>query len=154
MKKYTRYKKQPYKQGTYKPVNPTKYKGYGNPTYRSSWELKFFQWCDKNEKVLKWGSESVVVPYISPIDKKVHRYFIDNIVTIKEGNNIKTYLVEIKPLKQTEPPIVNNRKKKSTLIYEAYHYTVNQAKWEAARNYAKKKNLDFIILTEKELFNK
>ena len=88
------------------------------------------------------------------VDKKVHRYFIDNIVTIKEGNNIKTYLVEIKPQKQTEPPIVNNRKKKSTLIYEAYHYTVNQAKWEAARNYAKKKNLDFIILTEKELFNK
>ena len=50
--------------------------------------------------------------------------------------------------------MINNRKKKSTLIYEAYHYSVNQAKWEAARNYAKKKNLDFIILTEKELFNK
>jgi len=153
-KKYTRYKKQPYKQGHYKPVNGLKYKGKGIPEYRSSWELKFFQWCDKNPNVLKWGSESVIVPYMSPLDKKIHRYFVDNIVTIKEGSNIKTYLVEIKPSKQTLPPVTSNRKKKSTLLYEQMTYAVNQAKWEAAKKYAKSKKIDFIILTEKELFIK
>ena len=84
----------------------------------------------------------------------MHRYFVDNIVTIKEQNNIKTYLVEIKPSKQTKPPVPSNRKKKSTVIYENYTYAVNCAKWEAAEKYAKSKNLEFIILTEKELFDK
>ena len=153
-KKVARYKKTSYKQGKYKPVHSEKYKGRGNPEYRSSWELKFFQWCDKNPNVLRWGSETVVVPYISPIDRKMHRYFVDNIVTIKEQNNIKTYLVEIKPSKQTKPPVPSNRKKKSTVIYENYTYAVNCAKWEAAEKYAKSKNLEFIILTEKELFDK
>ena len=153
-KKVARYKKTAYKQGIYKPVHPEKYKGKNNPEYRSSWELKFFQWCDKNSNVLRWGSESVIVPYISPIDRKMHRYFVDNIVTIKEGNNTKTYLVEIKPSKQTKPPVSSKRKKKSTIIYENYTYAVNCAKWDAARKFAKSKNIEFIILTENELFDK
>ena len=153
MKKFNRYKKQPYKQGVYKPVNSDKYKGSGYPEYRSSWEVKFFQWCDKNTNVIKWGSETVIVPYVSPLDNKVHRYFIDSIVTIKEGNNIKTYLVEIKPSKQTQPPVKSNKKKKSTILYEQATYAINQAKWTAAQKYAKLKHIDFIILTEKELFS-
>ncbi len=154
MKKYNRYKKQPYKQGIYIPVNPKKYIGIKKPEYRSSWELKFFQWCDKNENILEWASEAVVVPYISPVDNRPHRYFVDNIVTIKEGNNTKTYLVEIKPSKQTKPPVSSKRKKKSTIIYENYTYAVNCAKWDAARKFAKSKNIEFIILTENELFDK
>ena len=153
-KKVSRFKSQSYKQGQYRPVNSKKYKGKGNPEYRSSWELKFFKWCDKNPNVLRWGSETVIVPYISPVDNKLHRYFVDNIVTIKENNIIKTYLVEIKPLKQTQPPIASKRKKKSTILYEQYTYAVNQAKWAAARKFAETKKLEFIILTEKELFNK
>ena len=97
-----RYKNSPYKQGVYKPVNRAKYIGIRSPEYRSSWELKFFQWCDKNPNVLEWGSESVVVPYKSPVDGKHHRYFVDNVVAIREGNEINRYLVEIKPLKQIE----------------------------------------------------
>ena len=154
MKKYTRYKKQPYKQGIYSPVNSEKYKGAGKPEYRSSWELKFFKWCDKNPNVLKWGSETVIVPYVSPVDNRVHRYFVDNIISLKEGNAIKTYLVEIKPSKQTKPPIPSKRKKKSTILYENYTYAVNQAKWAAAQKFAQSKNIEFIILTENELFNK
>jgi len=149
-----RHKRSPFKQGVYKPVNSQKYKGAGSPEYRSSWELKFFTWCDKNPNVLKWGSETVIVPYISPIDNKVHRYFVDNIVSIKEGNDIKTYLIEIKPSKQTKPPVPSKRKKKSTIIYENYMYAINQAKWSAAKKFAKSKNIEFIILTENQLFHK
>lgn len=150
-KKYNRYKTSPFKQGKYRPVNYQKYNGSTLPEYRSSWELKFFQWCDKNPNVLKWSSESVIVPYISPIDKRAHRYYVDNAVTLREGENIKRYLVEIKPFCQTQPPVESKRKKKSTLLYEHITYTVNQAKWEAARKIAAKRNMEFIILTENEL---
>jgi hypothetical protein len=140
-----------FKQGVYKPVHRDKYIGKSCPVYRSSWELKFFQWCDRNTNVLEWSSENVIVPYKSPVDGKYHRYFVDNAIAIKEGNIIKRYLVEIKPFKQTQPPKPSNRKKKSTILYENVTYAVNQAKWEAARKYAQRRNMDFIILTENEL---
>ena len=146
-RKYT-----PYKQGSYKPVNRQKYAGCRNPEYRSSWELKFFQWCDKNENVLEWSSESVIVPYVSPVDGKVHRYFVDGTVVLREGDKIDKYLVEIKPEKQTKPPVESKRKKKSTILYEKITYAVNQAKWAAAEKFANKKDMNFIILTEHELF--
>jgi hypothetical protein len=78
-----------YKQGTYRPKNPDKFIG-STATYRSGLELKFFRFCDYNPNIVKWSSESVVVPYISPIDGKVHRYFVDNYVVIKEGNILKS----------------------------------------------------------------
>ena len=151
MKKYNRYKTCPYKQGIYGPVNTKKYIGRRSPEYRSSWELKFFQWCDKNPNVLEWSSESVIVPYRSPVDNRYHRYYVDNAVALQEGNQIIKYLVEIKPYKQTQPPVQSKRKKKSTLLYENKTYAVNQAKWEAAEIYAQKKGMKFIILTENEL---
>ena len=151
MKKFSRYKHCPYKQGIYKPVNSKKYTGRGIPEYRSSWELKFFQWCDKNSNVLEWSSESVIVPYKSPVDNRYHRYYVDNAVALKEGNEVVRYLVEIKPHKQTQPPKESKRKKKSTILYEKMTYAVNQAKWEAANKFANTKNMKFIILTENEL---
>ena len=151
MKKYNRYKACPYKQGIYTPVNRKKYIGRRTPEYRSSWELKFFQWCDKNPNVLEWSSESIIVPYKSPVDSRYHRYYVDNAIALQEGNQIIKYLVEIKPYKQTQPPVQSKRKKKSTLIYEYRTYAVNQAKWKAADLFAQKKNMKFIILTENEL---
>jgi hypothetical protein len=146
-----RYKKCPYKQGVYQPVNRNKYIGRGIPEYRSSWELKFFQWCDKNQNVLEWSSESVIVPYKSPVDGRYHRYYVDNVVALREGDSVTRYLIEIKPHKQTVPPKQSNRKKRSTILYEQKTYAVNQAKWEAASKFAKIKNMKFIILTENEL---
>lgn len=151
MKKFNRYKNCSYKQGIYAPVNIKKYIGRHTPEYRSSWELKFFQWCDKNPNVLEWSSESVVVPYKSPVDDRYHRYFVDNAIALKEGSEVVNYLVEIKPHKQTQPPVQSKRKKKSTLLYEHRTYAVNQAKWKAANLFAQKKNMKFIILTENEL---
>jgi hypothetical protein len=138
--------------GKYRLKNPKKYRGDPNDiTYRSSWELKFMNWCDNNASVLEWGSEVVVIPYQSPTDKKMHRYFVDFFLKIKDKNqNVQTYLVEIKPKRYTEKPPKPKRVTKQ-FINELYTYEVNQAKWKAAREFCKDRNIQFIVLTEKEL---
>ena len=144
-KKYTQFR-----QGVYKPVNAKKYVGSKYPRYLSSWELKFFKWCDRNPFVEKWTSESVCLPYVSPVDGKMHRYFVDNTVHIREGDNVVKYLIEIKPHKQTRPPSTHGNKKKTTLIHEHATWGVNQAKWTSAREWAKKNGYIFQIVTEKD----
>tara|TARA_R110002051_G_scaffold141996_2_gene215300 strand:+ start:130 stop:567 length:438 start_codon:yes stop_codon:yes gene_type:complete len=138
-----------WRQGIFTPINQNKFIG-SKAVYRSGLELKFFRFCDSNQNVKKWGSENVVVPYISPLDKRAHRYYVDNYIEILEGKYLKKYLVEIKPSKQTKPPTTKYRKRRH-LLYEQRAYVINQAKWAAARNYSKKNGCEFIILTEKEL---
>ena len=92
----------PFKQGVYFPTRPEKYVGATPIIYRSSWELKFFRWCEVNDNVLEWTSESNIIPYRNPNTGRMHRYFVDNSVVIKEGSNISKYLIEIKPKKQKE----------------------------------------------------
>jgi hypothetical protein len=141
-----------YKTGIFKPVNREKYVGDStNIVYRSSWEFKFMKWADSNPMVLKWASEELVVPYISPIDHKPHRYFVDFVVMVKNRKNeIKKYAVEVKPDAQTMPP--KQRKKTQKYLTELTTYAVNQAKWEAADKFCRDKGLEFIVLTEKHLF--
>jgi len=146
------HKKGDFKKGLFRPKNKNKYVGRTTPEYRSSWELHFFQWCDRNPNVLEWAAEAVVIPYTSPVDNRVHRYFVDNILILKEGNKNVKYLVEIKPSKQTMPPVFSRRKKRETLIHEQVTFEVNKAKWDAAKGWANKNGYKFIILTEKELF--
>ena len=138
-----------YRQGVFTPVNKSKFLG-ASAIYRSGLELKFMRFCDSNQNVIKWGSENVIIPYISPLDGRAHKYYVDNFVIIKEGEEIKKYLIEIKPSKQTVPP-VTKYKKKEHLIYEQSMYIKNQAKWQAATEFCKKKGLEFLILTEKHL---
>jgi|TARA_R100001443_G_scaffold114361_1_gene130262 hypothetical protein len=135
----------------YKPENPRKYKGdYKNIICRSSWERKFCRWCDLNESILEWGSEEFFIPYRAP-DGKVRRYFPDFIMKVKETNGeVKTYVIEVKPLKQTRPPKKRKRVTKS-YIYECTTYAVNQAKWKAADEWCKDHKIEFKIITEKEL---
>lgn len=140
-----------YKQGIYRPVNKNKYEGAKYPRYLSSWELKFFKWCDRNPYVTKWTSESVCLPYVSPVDGKIHRYFVDNTVHIQEGSKVIKYLIEIKPSKQTRKPSLHGNKKRSTVIHEASTWSVNQAKWDAARIWCDKNGYIFQIVTEKDL---
>ena len=131
----------------YVPLFPEKYAGDpSNVIMRSSWETRFAIWCDKNPQIIKWSSEETVVPYVSPIDGKMHRYFVD--FKIQTSNN-KTYLVEIKPKKQTLPPEGSKQTKK--FLLEASTYLVNQAKWEYAKRYARDRNWEFIVITEHEL---
>jgi hypothetical protein len=141
-----------FKQGIFKPANAAKYLGSSYPMYRSGWELKFFRWADLNENIICWGSENIIVPYINPLDGKVHRYFVDNFVVFKDNKgDKKKFLIEIKPSKQVAKPEPSSRKKKSTILHEQTTWITNQAKWEAAKKWADKKGYSFIILTEKEL---
>jgi len=144
-------KNEKYNQGIYKPINSKKYKGSTYPIYRSGYELKFFKWCDINSRVIEWGSENYVIPYISPLDGKLHRYFVDNYVKLQLDNEkIEKYLIEIKPFKQTLKPIKGN-KKNTTFLYEAQMFVQNTAKWDAAKSFCDKKGFKFLILTEHEL---
>lgn len=141
-----------YKQGIFKPKNSQKYKGTLPIVYRSGLELKAFRYLDNNPNVITWGSESIVIPYQSPSDGKLHRYFVDLVAALKtKDGDIKKLLIEVKPEKQTRPPIINNKKKQTTMIYEKYQWAINQAKWNAAKSWCKAKNYLFIILNEKHL---
>ena len=138
--------------GKYYPSFPRKYKG--DPTniiYRSLWERKFMVYCDKNAKILEWGSEEIAIPYRSPIDNRVHRYFPDFYMKVKETNGkIKNYVIEVKPAKQTKPPTKPKRQTKG-YIREAYEYARNQAKWKMAKEFCADRQWEFKVVTEKEL---
>lgn len=139
----------------WKPRNPEKYVGdVNNIIARSSWEVKFMNYCDTHPEVLKYSSEELVIPYISPVDGRPHRYFVDFIMLVKtRTGELKRIAVEIKPLAQTIPPNTQARtsKQRARVINEAMTYSVNQAKWEAARAFCEKRGMSFIVLTEKEL---
>jgi len=108
-------------------------------------------YCDTNENILEWFSEEIAVPYRSPIDNKIHRYFPDFYIKVKESNGqIKKYIIEIKPKKQTIEPIPQKRKTKG-YIYEVYEYVKNQAKWKAAEEWCADKGYEFKIFTEDDL---
>ena len=138
--------------GRYQPTYPRKYKGdYTKVIYRSLWERKFMVYCDLNENILEWGSEEIAIPYLSPVDGKVHRYFPDFYVKLKEATGkIKKYIIEVKPKKQLKPP---KKPKRQTAGYlrEAYEYARNQAKWKAANNFCKDRLIEFKVMTEDEL---
>lgn len=138
--------------GTYRVEHAAKYKGdITQIVYRSTWELRFMKWCDFNPSVLEWGSETVIIPYISPVDKRVHRYFVDFYMKVLDKSGVtKKYLVEIKPEKFTKPPEKPIKKTKK-FIKEVFQYGTNQAKWTAANEFCEDRNMKFIVLTEKDL---
>jgi len=141
-----------YYQGFFHPKNPKKYKGNpNNIVYRSSWELKFMKWCDLNENVLEYGSEEFFIPYISPVDNRVHRYFPDFIIKVKEQTGeTKTYVIEVKPKRQTREPKKPSRTTKRYLN-EVKTYAINQAKWKYADEWCKDRKIEFKVITEDHL---
>ncbi len=143
-----------YHQGLYHPRYPEKYVGdVNNIIYRSSWELRFLQYCDSNDNILQYASEEFSIPYLSPLDNRMHRYYPDYLIKVKESNGlIKKYVVEVKPKRQTEPPKKKSRVTK-TYINEMKTYALNQAKWKYAREFCKDNLLEFKVITEDQLFN-
>ena len=139
-------------QGKYRPNFPRKYKGDpSNVIYRSSWEYKFMKWCDITPSIQEWGSEEIIIPYISPVDGKRHRYYPDFLVKVRNKNGmIKTRMVEVKPYKQVQEPKVQNRKTKR-YINEVKTFAINTYKWKAAREFCEDRDWEFVIITEKEL---
>ena len=137
--------------GKYKVINYKKY--IGDPTtviFRSLWERKFMVYCDRNEKIVEWGSEEFFIPYRSPLDGKIHRYFPDFYVKVKTPRGMKKWIVEVKPKAQTRPPKTPKRKT-SRYINEVRNYAINDAKWKNATEYCKDRDMEFIIISEDEL---
>jgi len=108
-------------------------------------------YCDNEPNVLEWSSEEVVIPYISPVDGKYHRYFPDFKIKIKtKSGQVKTHLIEVKPLAQTVPPVKKSRITPK-YITEVTTWGVNQAKWKAAEEFCDLQGWEFTKMTEKEL---
>ena len=140
-------RKKRYLQGKYRLRLPSKYKGDpNNVVFRSSWEYKFMQWWDSRSAVQEWGSEEIIIPYISPVDGKRHKYYPDFYVKVRG----KKYIVEVKPFKQTKEPKTQKRVTKR-YINEVFTWGVNQAKWKAATEFCKDYGMEFMLITEKEL---
>ena len=135
--------------GRYSPKNIKKYRG--NPDkiyYRSLWERNFMVYCDNNSAILEWGSEEVIIPYISPLDGRRHRYFPDFYIKVKQADgSIKKIIIEVKPKKQCGPPPIPKKKTKR-FINEVRTWGVNKAKWEAAIEWCNDRGMEFKILTE------
>lgn len=138
--------------GKYQPSFPEKYRGNpSNIIYRSLWERKFMKYCDLNENILEWGSEEIALPYRSPLDGKIHKYFPDFYIKVKEKTGrIKKYIIEIKPKKQTIEPTPQKRKTKG-YIFEVTEWVKNQEKWKAAKEFCEDRQWEFKIFTEDEL---
>jgi hypothetical protein len=129
--------------------NPKNIKKYaGDPAKivcRSMWERNVCKFCDDHPSILKWSSEEIAIPYINPIDKKVHNYFPDFLIQFKNHEGLQNWMIEVKPKKQTFLKENASKKEKITWI-------INSAKWDAANTYCLKNNIVFKIITEKDLF--
>lgn len=149
MKNKMKGKKRKFKQGIYEPINKEKFfitESFDTKNkcikFRSSWELKFLRFVDINPYFILVNSEGVKIDYISPIDNKKHKYYVDFLVKTKDN---KIILIEIKPFAQTQYP-------KKITESNLKTYLVNKAKWEYAEIFCKDKGIEFKIITEKELF--
>jgi hypothetical protein len=142
-----------YNQGKYRPRNPQKYGGdVSNIVYRSSYELKFMQYCDLTESVNSWKSEEFWIPYRSPLDGKTHRYFPDFFLKYKDKDGkMRNLVVEVKPAKDLKEPQTNPSRRTKSWAYSVKMWAINQAKFEAAKEWCADHNYEFRIFTEKEL---
>ena len=140
-----------YKQGRYKVKNRQKYAGDpDNVIYRSSWELRVLKWLEEHPDIINFAYEEHIIPYLHPIDNKVHRYFPDFIIKVRDkSGKVNTYVLEVKPENQTKMP--TQKKKTQRFIQEAMTYAINQAKWKYADEYCIDKGWKFKVITEKDL---
>ncbi len=139
--------------GKYKPSYPQKYKG--DPTniiYRSLWERKFMRYCDLTENISQWQSEEFWIPYKSPLDNRMHRYFPDFFIKYTDASGKKrSVVIEVKPKKQLKEPKRNPKKRTKSWAMEVQTWVINQAKWKAAEEYCADRKYEFKIMTEDDL---
>lgn len=146
-----------YSQGYFNPINPTKYVGKEKVIiYRSSWEKRFMIFCDTQEKVLEWNSESIEIEYYNPIERKTAKYYPDFYVRMKDSTGESRLIIEVKPKNQLEKPkapIKMTPKTLKSFRTSVILYIVNQAKFEAASKYAMNREMKFVVITEEQLFS-
>ena len=134
-------------QGTYTVINRAKYVGNGEPRYRSGWEFSFMKFCDSNDAVLQWASESIAIPYRHPLTGKMSQYIPDFLITYRtRGNQMRAELIEIKPKKQSVIESKMNSKDRAIIA-------INYAKWDAATKWARRNGLVFRVITEQDMFH-
>ena len=139
--------------GRYIPKKPNKYRGDSRRIiYRSLWERKFMVYCDTNNSIIEWGSEEVIIPYLSPWDGRVHRYFPDFYIKVRQHDKtIKKYIIEIKPKKQCGPPVAIPKRKTKKWFGEVKTWGINEAKWKYATKWCENNGMEFKILNEDHL---
>jgi hypothetical protein len=134
-------------QGNYVILNRDKYAGNGTPRYRSGWELSFMKFCDTNDHVLQWASESIAIPYRHPITGKMTQYIPDFLITYRNRDNtVRAELIEIKPKSQSVIESKMNSRDRAVVA-------INYAKWDAATKWARKNGLSFRVITESDMFH-
>ena len=134
-------------QGPYTVINREKYVGNGTPRYRSGWELSFMKFCDNNDHVLQWASESIAIPYRHPLTGKMTQYIPDFLITYRTSNNtIRAELIEIKPKKQSVIESKMSAKDRAIVA-------INYCKWDAASKWARNNGLTFRVITENDMFH-
>ena len=136
--------------GRYFPTNPKKYRGNPNQIiYRSLWERKVMVYCDKNDAIIEWGSEEVIVPYLSPMDGRIHRYFPDFYMKVRQADgSTKKFIIEVKPKSQCKQPVKNPKRRTTKWFNEVKTFAINQAKWKSAKEFCEDKGMEFKIFTE------
>jgi len=147
-------------QGTFQPTHPEKYIGYGNPTYRSSWEKRVMEYMDRNENVIRWGSETLQIKYVFELSTngKQKNYYVDFYCEIRnQQGTVEKVAIEVKPDTQTRPPIPPKNKTAKAMknyLYSVSTYVKNQNKWKSAKIFCEKQGIRFMLLTENDLFKK
>ena len=132
--------------GEFIPKNPAKYIGSHPIIYRSSWELAMMRCFDNHPFVINWASETIMIPYVSPLDGRYHKYFPDFLVIYMDKNGKKIgEVIEIKPLNQSDESKAKSKRDKLSVV-------VNHAKWNAAIAWCKLKGLKFRVMTKDQLF--
>jgi len=138
--------------GKFIPTSPQKYTGDYPIIYRSSWELEFMKYCDVHPDVMEWASEPVKIPYKNPMPSKTRVagsqsiYIPDFLVTFLKATGEKAVkLIEIKPVAEADEKFARNGRDVAIRLK-------NEAKWGAAHQWAQRRGVDFITLTEQELF--
>ena len=135
-----------YAQGFFEVRNPQKYIGKGKPKYRSGWEHAFMRFCDNNDSIVGWASESIAIPYRNPLTGKMTNYIPDFLIQYRtRDNTVKTELIEIKPKKQSVP-------ESKASVRDRAIVAVNYAKWDAATKWCRRQGLQFRVLTEDDIF--
>lgn len=161
------------KQGYYKVDNKKKYVGDPNLIiYRSSWEFSFCKWCDSSPSVLRWSSEPIKIPYYDRVSKLEEckkygldpnnprnwikrNYNTDFWVEIDKQTHIEKWFVEIKPkhkLVKPKPPNKNAPLKEIKRFNQAAkEFLINEAKYAAMNEWARRHDTKFYVMTEDTL---
>jgi hypothetical protein len=136
-----------YANGFYQLLNPAKYVGKKTPHYRSSWENTFMRFCDTNPSVLQWASEAIHINYRNPFTNKNTIYVPDFFMVYVDANGKQhAELIEIKPSRETSLTEAGNNKRAQAAAI------LNMAKWQAAQAWCKANNVQFRIVTERDMF--